>query len=157
MWVYTRDAQPAARGSDPAPEGVLSGPRSRLKYKKYLLHDGDFRNEFKLHWTIKNFATSYNPKQLWWQQYQSTSNSKTSKIQCFLYATLETSENDLVFALECTRNNTLRPLAQKGCVPLVYTIQRVHTYQRLFLVGYSVREIIPSSDDRCCIFSIPSD
>ena len=29
--VYIRDAQPAALGPDPAPEIVLSGPRSRLK------------------------------------------------------------------------------------------------------------------------------
>src|SRR6218665_846622 len=43
-------AQPAARGPDPAPEGVVSGPRSRLKkHKKLVLNDGDFMNEFKLH------------------------------------------------------------------------------------------------------------
>ena len=29
--IYTRDAQPTARGTHPAPEGVISGPRSRLK------------------------------------------------------------------------------------------------------------------------------
>jgi len=60
----SRDAQPAARGPDPASEGVLSGPQSTLKYKKLLLIDGDFMNEFKLHWTANNFATFYNWKQL---------------------------------------------------------------------------------------------
>ena len=39
-----------ASGPDPAPEGVISGPRSLVKnYKKRLLNDGDFMNEFKLH------------------------------------------------------------------------------------------------------------
>jgi len=33
-WLYIRDAQPVARGPDPAPEGVLSGPRSRLKIQE---------------------------------------------------------------------------------------------------------------------------
>jgi len=42
-------------------------------------------NELKLHRTVNNFATYYNPKQLWWQQYQTTSNKKAS----FLYSTLE--------------------------------------------------------------------
>jgi len=47
--VYVMDAQPVARGPDPAPEGVLSGPRSRLKkYMKCLLNDGDFTNELKI-------------------------------------------------------------------------------------------------------------
>jgi len=32
--LYVRDAQPAARGQDPAPEGVLSGPRGRLKIQE---------------------------------------------------------------------------------------------------------------------------
>ena len=72
------------RGPDPAPEGVLSCPRSRLKkYKRRLLNDEDFMNEFKHHWTINNFATYYiyNPKQLWWQQYQTKSNKeKASKM-----------------------------------------------------------------------------
>ena len=27
---------------------------------------------------LKIFATYYNPKQLWWQQYQTTSNKKAS-------------------------------------------------------------------------------
>ena len=35
-------------------------------------------NEFKLHLTVNNFATSYNPKQLLWQQYQTTCNKKAS-------------------------------------------------------------------------------
>jgi len=38
------------------------------KYKKLLVNDGDLMNEFKLLWTINNFATYYNQKQLWWQQ-----------------------------------------------------------------------------------------
>ena len=46
--LYNRDAQPAALGPDPAPEGVLSCPRSRLK-KKRLLNEEDFINEFKHH------------------------------------------------------------------------------------------------------------
>ena len=55
--LYIRDAKPAVRRPDPAPEGVLSGPRSRLKkYKKLLLNDGDFINEFKLHRTANNFC-----------------------------------------------------------------------------------------------------
>jgi len=29
--------------------------------------DREFMNEFKLHWTVKNFATFYDPKQLCWQ------------------------------------------------------------------------------------------
>jgi len=33
---------------------------------------------FNLHWTVNNFATYYRPKQLWWQQYQTTSNEKAS-------------------------------------------------------------------------------
>jgi len=38
------------RGPDPAPERVLSGPRSRFKkYKKRFLNDRDFMNEFELH------------------------------------------------------------------------------------------------------------
>ena len=46
--LYSRDAQPAARWPDPAPERVLSGPRSRLKkYKKRFLSAGDFMNELK--------------------------------------------------------------------------------------------------------------
>jgi len=32
------------------------------KYKKLLLNDGDFMKEFKLCWTVNNFATYYNPK-----------------------------------------------------------------------------------------------
>jgi len=47
------------------PERVISGPRSRLKiFKKLLLNDWDFMNEFKLHWTANSFAAYYNPKQL---------------------------------------------------------------------------------------------
>jgi len=30
---------------------------------------------------------------------------------------------NLCSALECTKNNTLRPLAQKGCAPLCYGMQ----------------------------------
>jgi len=48
------------------------------KYKKLLVNDGNFKNEFKLHWTINNFAIYYNPKQLCWQQYQTTSNKTAS-------------------------------------------------------------------------------
>jgi len=63
-----------------------SGPRRSYiqpsekvkKYKKFLPNDRDFMNEFKLHWTINNFASYYNPKQLWWQQYQITSNKRAS-------------------------------------------------------------------------------
>jgi len=43
-----------------------------LEQITFLLNDGHFMNEFKLHWTVNNFATSYNLKQLWWQQYQTT-------------------------------------------------------------------------------------
>jgi len=44
---YGRDAQHAARGPDPVPERVVSRHRSRLKvYKKLLLNDVDFVNEF---------------------------------------------------------------------------------------------------------------
>jgi len=34
------------------------------KYGKLLVNDSDFMNEFKLHWTIYNFAIYYNLKQL---------------------------------------------------------------------------------------------
>jgi len=34
------------------------------KYKKFLLNDGDFMNEFKLQWTVNNFLIYYNPKQI---------------------------------------------------------------------------------------------
>ena len=66
-------------------------------------------DEFKLHGTVNNFATYYNPKQLCWQQYQTTSNKKTNSINnvCFFY-----------LALKCTKNGTLWLLAQKGCAPL---------------------------------------
>ena len=43
------NAQPAARGTDPTPERVISGPRSRLKIQELLVNGGDFMNEFKLH------------------------------------------------------------------------------------------------------------
>ena len=50
------------------------------KYKKCPLNDEDIMNEFKHNWTINNFATYYNSKQLWWQQYQTKSNKKASKM-----------------------------------------------------------------------------
>ena len=33
-FLYIRDAQPEARGPDPAPEHVISGPRSKLKIEE---------------------------------------------------------------------------------------------------------------------------
>ena len=56
-------------------------------------------NEFELHWTINNFATYYNPKHL-------------EKIQLIIFS----------LVLESTKNNTLRPLAQKGYAPLLQHI-----------------------------------
>jgi len=41
-------------------------------YKKLLVNDGDFMKELKLHWTISNFATYYNPKQPWFICYMAT-------------------------------------------------------------------------------------
>jgi len=40
-----------AREPDPAPERVISGPRSRLKNTRNVscMNDGDFMNEFKFH------------------------------------------------------------------------------------------------------------
>ena len=41
-------------------------PLQQVKeYKKLLLNDGDFMNQFKLQWTVNSFAPYYNPKQLW--------------------------------------------------------------------------------------------
>ena len=34
------------------------------KYKKLLLNDEDFMNEYKLHSAVNNFASYYNPKWL---------------------------------------------------------------------------------------------
>jgi len=85
--------------ADPASERVISGPRNRLKkYKKLLLNDGDFLNEFNVHWTVNNFAAYHNPKQFWWQQYQTTGNKKAScKNKSFYYLTLESSAHNFVF------------------------------------------------------------
>ena len=56
--VYTRDAQPAVHGPDPARERVISSPQSNLKkYKKWLQNDGDFMNKIELYWIPNNFAT----------------------------------------------------------------------------------------------------
>jgi len=69
-------AQPAARIR---PWNVLyPALRAGKKYKKLLLNDGDFRNEFKLHLIINNFANYYNPKQLWLQWNKTTSKKKYS-------------------------------------------------------------------------------
>jgi len=39
-----------------------------------MLNDEDFMNESIRHWSVNNFATYYNTKQLWWQQYETKSN-----------------------------------------------------------------------------------
>jgi len=108
-----------------------SGPRRTYirpsgqvkKYKKLLLNDRDFMNEFKLHWTVNNFLTYYNPKQLWWHLCQTTSNKMACEIKevVFLYSTVENSAQNFLFGprenwklrpLEL-RPWKLRPLAQK--------------------------------------------
>jgi len=77
--MHVLDQGCTARGPDPAPEHVVSSPRNRLqKYKKLLLNNKDFMNELKFYRTANNFATNYNPKQLRWQQYKTTSNKKGS-------------------------------------------------------------------------------
>ena len=63
--------------------------RAGYKYKKLLLNDGDFMNEFKLNWTINNFATIYNLKQLLCQQYQTTSDNKASEINFIQFIILD--------------------------------------------------------------------
>jgi len=73
---YSRDANSRA-GSSPLTRYIQPSEKIE-KYKKLLLNEGDFMNEFKLHLTVNNFATSYNPKQLLWQQYQTTCNKKAS-------------------------------------------------------------------------------
>ena len=63
-----------SRWPDLIPKRLISVPCSRFnKYKKLLVNDGDFMNVFKCHWTTNNFETYYNLKQLWWQQYHTTS------------------------------------------------------------------------------------
>src|SRR6218665_1555689 len=47
----------------------------------------------------------------------------------FLYATLETSANNFVFG---TKNNTLRPLALKGCEPLDYRVNFSWSSKHIF-------------------------
>jgi len=42
------------------------------------VNDDDFMNEYNLYLTISNCVIYYNPKQLWWQQYQTTSNKTAS-------------------------------------------------------------------------------
>jgi len=37
-------------------------------------------NELKLYWTINNFSTYYNMKQLKWQHYQTTSKWTTKRL-----------------------------------------------------------------------------
>jgi len=65
------------RGPDPAPGCIVSGPRSRLRNTEdFSRIDRDFMNEFQLDRIIKNYSTYYNPKQLRWQYYQTTSNRK---------------------------------------------------------------------------------
>ena len=54
--IYGRDAQLAAHGPDPASQRVLSDPRSRLKNTRNVSWM-NFMNEYKLHWTVNNFAT----------------------------------------------------------------------------------------------------
>ena len=57
------------------PQTCYIRPSEQFKnYKKLHLNEEDFMNEFKFHWTVNNFATYYNPKKLWWQEYQTTSN-----------------------------------------------------------------------------------
>jgi len=66
----------------------------------------DFMNELKLHWIVNNFSTLYyNPKQLWWQQYQTTSIEKTSLIKKTLDFYTRFWKVQLIIlssALECT-------------------------------------------------------
>jgi len=42
------------------------------------MNDGDLMNEFKYHSTVNNLGTYFILKQPRWQQYQNTSNKKTS-------------------------------------------------------------------------------
>ena len=103
------------RGPRAGSERVLSGPRSRLKIQERLLNDEYFMNKFKLHWTISNFETYYNTKQLWWQQYQTTCNKKRlvkfKQIRDFYTWLPKALLIILSSALERTKNITLRPLA----------------------------------------------
>jgi len=65
QFVFFLRQKYTARGPDSTPKCVISAQWSSLKkYKKLHLNDGDIMNEFKLHWTINNFATYYNPKQI---------------------------------------------------------------------------------------------
>jgi len=55
---------------------------------------------------------------------KSVFNTRLSKVQLVILTT----------ALECTKNNTLRPLAQRGCAPLVYNVSNVY-WIRLMYTG----------------------
>jgi len=39
------------------PKSCIRPSEQAEKYQKFLLNDGDFMNEFKLHWIANNFAT----------------------------------------------------------------------------------------------------
>jgi|SRR6218665_559277 len=74
--------------------------------------------------------------------------------QVCLYLTLESSAYKILSsALECTINNTLRPLAQKGCAPLSYgMVYYKFRYQALGMVMY----IISSEQRKNLLYGIVS-
>ena len=121
IWMLQHLEQGCTTCTPDAARTLLYLPSEQIKkYQTLLVNYDNFMNEFKLHWTINNFATYYNPKQLSWQQYQTTSNKKASWINFIFSCHTWLSKVQIVIlslTLECTGNNKLQQFAKRGCAP----------------------------------------